>query len=79
VTYRNVPGTSWRAVFRGAGGHTLVTPPVRGKVGAGRGFRTVTFALAAPGFDGGLPGGTDIALEAVRGDLEASFVRIVKS
>jgi len=45
----------------------------------GRGvFRTVTFRLNAPGFDNRLPGATDIALRAVRGALEASFVRVVK-
>jgi hypothetical protein len=78
VTYRNRPGTSWRAIFRGQGGQTVETPVVRGSRRGRGAFRTVTFRISEPGFDDGLPGATDIALEAVRGDLEASFVRVVK-
>jgi hypothetical protein len=78
VTYRDFAHRSWRVVFRGAAGQTLTTPLVRGRAGGRGALRTVTFRFAAPGFDNGLPGGTDLALEAVRGDLEASFVRVVK-
>jgi hypothetical protein len=34
--------------------------------------------LDAQNFDDRLAGSTDLALEAVHGDLEASFVRVVK-
>jgi hypothetical protein len=78
VTYRDVAGSAWRVVFRGKGGRTLRTSLVRGRSGARGAFRTVTFRIDQPGFDDGLPGATDIALEAVRGDLEASFARVVK-
>src|SRR4051794_4234465 len=78
VTYRDRSGTSWRAVIRGQGGQTLRGPMVRGSRRGRGAFRTVTFRIDAPGFDNGLPGETDLALEAVRGDLEASFVRVVK-
>jgi hypothetical protein len=78
VTYRDVSGTAWRADYRAAGDLTRSTPTVRGTArGSGR-LRTVTFRLPDPGFDDKLPGGTDIALRAVKGDLEASFVRVVK-
>jgi hypothetical protein len=51
---------------------------VRGTAnGRGR-ARTVTFRIPDPGFDDKLPGSTDIALRALTGDLEASFVRVVK-
>jgi hypothetical protein len=78
VTYRDFARRSWRLLFRGAGGQTLATPLVRGRTRGRGALRTVTFRLTAPGFDNGLAGGTDIALEAVRGNLEASFVRVVK-
>jgi hypothetical protein len=38
----------------------------------------VTFRIDDAGFDNGLAGGTDFALRAVRGELEASFVRVVR-
>jgi hypothetical protein len=79
VTYRDRARTRWRALFRGHGGRTLGTPVVRGSRRGRGSFQTVTFRIRAPGFDNGLPGATDIALEAVHGDLEASFVRVLKS
>lgn len=78
VTYRDVAGTAWRAYYRGVGGRTRSTPAVRGRRSGGGRLRTVTFRITDPAFDDGLPGSTDIALRALRGDLEASFVRVVK-
>jgi hypothetical protein len=78
VTYRDFAGTAWRADYRAAGGLTRSTPTVRGTANGNGRIRTVTFRLPDPGFDDKLPGGTDIALRALRGDLEASFVRVVK-
>ncbi|MEX2212399.1 MAG: hypothetical protein WD689_11655 [Gaiellaceae bacterium] len=78
VTYRDFAGTAWRAEYRAAGGSTRSTPTIRGTArGTGR-LRTVTFRIPDPGFDDRLAGGTDIALRALKGDLEASFVRVVK-
>jgi hypothetical protein len=78
VTYRDFAGTAWRADYRAAGGVTRSTPIVRGTAGGSGRLRTVTFRIPDPGFDDRLPGSTDIALRALRGDLEASFVRVVK-
>jgi hypothetical protein len=78
VTYRDFAGTAWRVQYRAAGGRTRSTPVVRGRARGGGRPRTVTFRITDPGFDDGLPGGTDLALRAVRGDVEASFVRVVK-
>jgi hypothetical protein len=79
VTYRDFAGRDWRVLYRAADGTTGRTPVVRGTDEGEGGSRTVTFRIDAPGLDGGLPGGTDVALEAVHGDLEASFVRVIKS
>lgn len=78
VTYRDAPRTRWRVDYRAAGGVTRATPAVRGRARGGGRMRTVTFRITDAAFDGGLPGGTDLALRAVSGDLEAGFVRIVK-
>jgi hypothetical protein len=79
VTYRDFPGRDWRVLYRAADGTTSVTPVVRGTDAREGAFRTVTFRIDAPRLDSALPGGTDIALEAVHGDLEASFVRVIKA
>ena len=76
VTYRDFARRAWRVQYRAAGGVTRNGPLVRGRRRGA--FRTITFAVTDPGFDGRLPGGTDFALRAVRGDLEASFVRVVR-
>ena len=78
VTYRDFARRDWRLVYRAADATTAATPIVRGRPAGHGSFRTVTFRIAAPGFDDGLAGGTDLALEALDGNLEASFVRIVK-
>ena len=77
VTYRDFARRAWRLEYRAAGGVTRRSRPVRGR-GRGR-QRTITFAIGDPGFDNGLPGRTDFALQALRGDVEASFVRVVKA
>ena len=77
VTYRDFARRSWRLQYRAIGGATRSGPVIRGsRRGRGR-FRTVTLRISDPSFDGGLPGATDFALRALRGDLEASFVRVV--
>jgi hypothetical protein len=76
VTYRDFAGRSWRVDYRAANGATRSTPVIRGR-GTGA-LRTVTFLIPDAGFDDRLPGGTDLALKAIRGDLEASFVRVVR-
>ena len=76
VTYRDFARRAWRLQYRARGAVTRSGPVVRGR---GRGsFRTITFTISDPGFDDGLTGGTDFALRALRGDLEASFVRVVR-
>jgi hypothetical protein len=78
VTYRDFAHRSWRVDYRGVGGVTRSTAAVRG-TRRGRGAsRTVTFHIDDFAPDNGLPGGTDIALHALRGELEASFVRAVR-
>jgi hypothetical protein len=78
VTYRDFARRSWRVDYRAAGGVTRSSPTVRGtNHGTGQ-MRTVTFLIDDPAFDNALPGSTDIALYALRGDLEAGFVRVVK-
>lgn len=78
VTYRDFAGTAWRADYRAAGGETRSTPMIRGTARGNGRLRTVTFRLPDPGFDDELPGSTDLALRTLKGDLEASFVRVVK-
>jgi len=78
VTYRDFARTAWRMVYRAAGGVIATSPTVRGSRRGRGGFRTISFRIDDPRFDDALPGGTDLALRAVRGDLEASFVRVVK-
>jgi hypothetical protein len=79
VTYRDVARTAWRLEYRAAGGVTASTPAVLGSAdGTGR-PRTVTFTITDPSFDGGLSGATDIAVRALRGNVEASFLRVVKT
>jgi hypothetical protein len=46
--------------------------------GVDNAFRTVTFRIDAPGFDEGLPSGTDIARAAIAAIWEESFARVVK-
>ena len=78
VTYRDFARRAWRVDYRAAGGITRSTPSVRGhRRGQGR-LRTVTFKIGDAAFDNGLPGGTDFALRALRGELGASFVRVVR-
>ena len=76
VTYRGFAGRRWRVDYRANDGTTKSTPVVRGH-GTG-GLRTVTFTVDDEAFDNGLPEGTDFALHALRGELEATFVRIVR-
>ncbi|MEA2496175.1 MAG: hypothetical protein QOJ29_4086 [Thermoleophilaceae bacterium] len=75
VTYRDFARTAWRVEYRGADGATHTTPAVRGH-GKGK-LRTVTFRVSDGAFDNGLPGKTDFALQALKGKIEASFVRVV--
>jgi hypothetical protein len=76
VTYRDFAQRRWRVDYRAAGGVTRSTPSVRGH-GRG-GLRTATFRIDDFAPDNGLPGATDIALHALRGELEASFVRLIR-
>jgi hypothetical protein len=75
VTHRDFRGRAWRLQYRATGGLTRNGPVIRGR-GRG-GFRTTTVTISDPSFDDGLPGRTDFALRTLRGDLEASFVRVV--
>ncbi|KAA1415883.1 hypothetical protein F0U44_19805 [Nocardioides humilatus] len=76
VTYRDYAGRSWRVGYRSSAHTVVLSPPVAGS-GDGS-LRTVTFAVSDASFDDGLAASTDFYLEAVTGDLEASFVRVVK-
>ena len=76
VTYRDFAGRAWRVDYRAAGGVTKSTPIVRGRRTGG--LRTVMFRIDDPAFDNGLANGTDFALRAVKGELEASFVRVIR-
>ena len=78
VSYRDYARRAWRVDYRAVGAVTRSSPLVRGRRGGTGGIRTVTLRIDDPSFDNGLPGGADIALHAVRGDLEASFVRVVR-
>src|SRR3954447_10783147 len=78
VTYRDFRGRAWRVGYRATGGVTKATPVVRGSRRGRGGLRTVTFLIDDAAFDSGLAGATDFALHAVKGDVEASFVRVVK-
>ncbi|WP_183092632.1 hypothetical protein [Nocardioides stalactiti] len=76
VTYRGFAGRTWRVGYRTTS-DVLVTSPVVTGTGAGA-LRTVTFTVPDASFDDSLAASTDFYLEALNGDLEASFVRLVK-
>jgi hypothetical protein len=78
VTYRDFARRAWRVDYRTTAGAAASTPVVRGSRRGKGVLRTVTFRIDDAGFDNGLAGGTDFALRAVRGELEASFVRVVR-
>lgn len=76
VTWRDFVGRSWRVSYRDASGVVRTSPAVTG-TGTGA-LRTTTIAIDDAAFDDGLASSTDFYLEAVEGDLEASFVRLIK-
>ena len=68
-------GGAWSLEYRSTDGTTRTAP----QVAAAPDFHTVTIRLPDSHFDDGLAGATDLALRADAGDLEASFVRVVKA
>ena len=78
VTYRDFAHRRWRVDYRAVGGITRSTPAVRGARRGTGALRTVTFHIDDFAPDNGLPRATDFALHALRGELEASFVRLVR-